>query len=112
MRVEFLPNLSIQHRPTTRAFSLNPQLWQKERAPDLWANHPRLFPVHRNMDELSNAASVMAVLQNRPVYQLSLKDYYEGVRDAREDIQKLYDTIKSFESILPSIREIINGRNG
>jgi hypothetical protein len=64
------------------------------------------------MDELSNAASVIAVLQNRPVYQFSLKDYYEGVRDAREDIQKLYDTIKSFESILPSIQEIINGRDG
>jgi uncharacterized phage infection (PIP) family protein YhgE len=64
------------------------------------------------MDALSGAASVIAVLQIAKSIGSALKDYYEGVRDAREDIQKLYDTIKSLESILTSIREIINRRDG
>jgi hypothetical protein len=64
------------------------------------------------MDGLSGAASVIAVLQIAQSIGSALKDYYEGVRDAREDIQKLYDTIKSLESILTSTREIINRRDG
>jgi hypothetical protein len=63
------------------------------------------------MDGLSGAA-VIAVLQIAKSIGSALKDYYEGVRDAREDIQKFYDTVKSLESILNSIREIINRRDG
>lgn len=41
------------------------------------------------MDGLSGAASVIAVVDITMKLGLALKDYYEGVRDAREDIQKL-----------------------
>jgi ankyrin repeat domain-containing protein 50 len=64
------------------------------------------------MDGLSSAASVIAVLQIAKSIGSALKDYYEGVRDAREDIQKLYDAVKSLESILNNIGDIINRRDG
>jgi hypothetical protein len=43
---QFLLNLSIQRRPTTRSFPPNPQTWQRERAPALWVNYLRSLPVH------------------------------------------------------------------
>jgi hypothetical protein len=41
------------------------------------------------MEGLGAAASVIAVVQIAASVGSTLKDYYEGVRDAREDIQKL-----------------------
>lgn len=41
------------------------------------------------MEALGGAASVIAVVDIAMKVGSTLKDYYEGVRDAREDIQKL-----------------------
>jgi len=59
------------------------------------------------MDGLSAAASIIAVIQITQAVGSGLKDYYEGVRGAREDIQKLYRAIKSLEAILKSIEELL-----
>ena len=42
----------------------------------------------RTMDGLSAAASIIAVIQVAQAVGSGLKDYYEGVRDAREDIDR------------------------
>ena len=64
------------------------------------------------MDGLSGAASVIAVIQIAHAIGSALKDYYEDVRDARADIQKLYHSVRSLESILSDIQDIINRRDG
>jgi hypothetical protein len=45
------------------------------------------------MDGLSAAASVIAVIQLAQFMGSTLKDYYEGVWDARNDIEELYNSI-------------------
>lgn len=62
----------------------------------------------QTMDGLSAAASIIAVIQIAQDVGSGLKDYYECVRDARDDIQKLYRAIKSLEAILKSIQELLN----
>jgi hypothetical protein len=62
------------------------------------------------MDGLSSAASVIAVIQIAQSIGSALKDYYESVRDAREDIRKLYDSVKSLEIILSTIQNLLNLR--
>lgn len=64
------------------------------------------------MDGLSGAASVIAVIQIAQTIGSALKDYYEDVRDARADIQKLYHSVRSLESILSCIGDVINRRDG
>ncbi|TVY45290.1 putative ankyrin repeat protein [Lachnellula subtilissima] len=61
------------------------------------------------MDGLSGAASVIAVLQLATAVGSALKDYYEGVRDAREDIRKLYGSIKGLEGILERLKDVAKG---
>ncbi|TVY40551.1 hypothetical protein LOCC1_G004799 [Lachnellula occidentalis] len=61
------------------------------------------------MDGLSGAASVIAVLQLATAVGSVLKDYYEGVRDAREDIRKLYASIKGLEGILERLKDVAKG---
>jgi len=56
------------------------------------------------MDGLSVAASVIAVIQIAQAIGSALKDSYEDVRDARADIQKLYHSVRSLESILSAFR--------
>ncbi|KUJ23943.1 uncharacterized protein LY89DRAFT_662723 [Mollisia scopiformis] len=58
------------------------------------------------MDGLSAAASIIAVIQIAQIVGSELKDYYEGVRQAREEIQKLYNTIKNLEVILERLQEL------
>jgi hypothetical protein len=60
------------------------------------------------MDGLSGAASVIAVIQIAQSVASGLKDYYEGVRDARADIRKLYNSIKGLEAILSTIKDLLN----
>jgi hypothetical protein len=60
------------------------------------------------MDGLSSAASVIAVIQGAQSVASGLKNYYEGVRDARADIRKLYNSIKGLEAILSTIQELLN----
>lgn len=64
------------------------------------------------MDGLSAAASVIAVIQIAQSIGTALKDYYEGVRDARDDIKKLYNSVTSLQAILSSIYKTINRANG
>lgn len=60
------------------------------------------------MDGLSAAASVIAVIQIAQSVASGLKDYYEGVRDARADISKLYNSIRGLEAILSTIQDLQN----
>lgn len=59
------------------------------------------------MDGLGAAASIIAVLQIAQSIGSALKDYYEDVRDAREDIRKLYDSVRSLEIILSTAQDIV-----
>ena len=54
------------------------------------------------MDGLSGTASVIAVIQITTSISSALMDYYATVRDAKEEMQKLYHAIKSLESSPPS----------
>ncbi|KAF7891328.1 uncharacterized protein EAF02_001653 [Botrytis sinoallii] len=58
------------------------------------------------MDGLSTAASVIAVVQLAQAVGGALKEYYEGVKSARDDIQRLYHSIKNLESVLKSINDL------
>ncbi|KAH7417391.1 hypothetical protein BKA64DRAFT_299615 [Cadophora sp. MPI-SDFR-AT-0126] len=58
------------------------------------------------MDGLSAAASIIAVVQITASIASFLKDYYEGVRDARSDIQRLYRTISSLQAILSGVHSV------
>lgn len=59
------------------------------------------------MEGLAGAASVIAVVDITMKIASALKDYYEGVRDAREDIQKLFHCMKSLEELLRDIQPIV-----
>ncbi|THV45515.1 hypothetical protein BGAL_0479g00010 [Botrytis galanthina] len=58
------------------------------------------------MDGLSTAASVIAVVQLAQAVGGALMEYYEGVKGARDDIQRLYHSIKNLESVLKSIDDL------
>ncbi|KAF7924010.1 hypothetical protein BELL_0344g00110 [Botrytis elliptica] len=58
------------------------------------------------MDGLSTAASVIAVVQLAQAVGGALMEYYEGVKSARDDIQRLYHSIKNLESVLKSINDL------
>jgi hypothetical protein len=60
------------------------------------------------MDGLSSASSVIAVIQIAQSVASGLKGYYQGVRDARADIRKLYNSIKGLEAILSAIQDLLN----
>lgn len=64
------------------------------------------------MDLLSGAASIIAVIQITQSVSLALKDYYEDVRDARDDIRKLYNSVKNLEAILSQIQDLLNQCDG
>jgi hypothetical protein len=63
------------------------------------------------MDPLSGAASVMTVIQIALTVCSALMDYYGDVSDARDDIQKLYNSVRSLETILSCIQNILNRRH-
>ncbi|TGO50759.1 hypothetical protein BOTNAR_0380g00010 [Botryotinia narcissicola] len=58
------------------------------------------------MDGLSTAASVIAVVQLAQAVGGALMEYYEGVKSARDDVQRLYHSIKNLESVLKSIDDL------
>ncbi|TGO37662.1 hypothetical protein BHYA_0092g00450 [Botrytis hyacinthi] len=58
------------------------------------------------MDGLSTAASVIAVVQLAQAVGGALMEYYEGVKGARDDIQRLYHSIKNLESVLKSVGDL------
>lgn len=63
------------------------------------------------MDGISSAANFMAIIQLAQVIGSVLKDYYEGVRDARKEIQKLYHAIQSFKATLDIFEQLETKRN-
>jgi hypothetical protein len=64
------------------------------------------------MDPLSGVASVVTVIQIAQIVGSALMDYYGDVRDARDDIQKLYNSVRSLEAILSCIQDILNRKHG
>ncbi|TGO09617.1 hypothetical protein BTUL_0159g00020 [Botrytis tulipae] len=58
------------------------------------------------MDGLSTAASVIAVVQLAQAVGGALMEYYEGVKSARDDVQRLYHSIKNLESVLESVDDL------
>lgn len=64
------------------------------------------------MDPLSGAASVTAVIQIAQTVGSALMHYYGGVSDARDDIQKLYNSVRSLKAILSCIQDILNRTRG
>ncbi|RDL34761.1 uncharacterized protein BP5553_07889 [Venustampulla echinocandica] len=61
------------------------------------------------MDPLSTTAGVFAVIQLTVSVGSALKAYYEGARDARNDIQKLYESINGLNSLLKRIQDVNRG---
>lgn len=59
------------------------------------------------MDGLGAAASVIAVVQMAQAVSGALVEYYEGVKSARDDIQRLYNSIKNLESVLRSVDDLL-----
>ena len=58
------------------------------------------------MDGLSTAASVIAVIQIAGFVASVLKGYYESARDARGNIQKLYHSVNSLETVLTALNDL------
>ncbi|KFY14389.1 hypothetical protein V492_02658 [Pseudogymnoascus sp. VKM F-4246] len=58
------------------------------------------------MDGLSSAASVIQVIQLSAQVLGALKTYYEVVRDCREDLARLYETIDSLKEILQKLKNL------
>ncbi|TGO18306.1 hypothetical protein BPAE_0389g00020 [Botrytis paeoniae] len=58
------------------------------------------------MDGLSATASVIAVAQLAQAVGGALMEYYEGVKSARGEIQRLYHSIRNLESLLKSIDDL------
>jgi hypothetical protein len=59
------------------------------------------------MDGLSAGASIIAVVQMTQVVCKTLRDFYRDMRDARAQINQLYDAVVSLESILGEMGKIV-----
>jgi hypothetical protein len=67
---------------------------------------------NENMDGVSAAASIIAVIQISQTVATILKDYYTSVRDARKDIQRLYNAVNSLEAIVTCIKDLDSTYDG
>lgn len=54
----------------------------------------------------SAAGTIIALVDIAAKIGKALKDYHDDVRDAREDIRKLYGTVQSLKSLLDEIRNL------
>ncbi|CAG8978260.1 hypothetical protein HYALB_00009157 [Hymenoscyphus albidus] len=57
------------------------------------------------MDRVSAAATIINLVDMAAKIGKALKEYHDDVRDAREDIRKLYGSIQSLKSLLEQIRD-------
>ncbi|CAG8962108.1 hypothetical protein HYFRA_00005151 [Hymenoscyphus fraxineus] len=64
------------------------------------------------MDGISAAASVVAIVDIASKVASQLKDYYEGVKNAQDDIKRLYGSIQSLQATLSRIYDILNKEQG
>lgn len=62
------------------------------------------------MDGLSGATSVIAVVQIAGSICTLLKDFYQGVRDARGEIETLYKAVRALNIILKELQTLINAK--
>jgi hypothetical protein len=62
------------------------------------------------MDGSSVAASVIAVIQITQSVGLFLRDLYRDIRDARTEIERLYDSVVSLESIAKGLDDLLKRR--
>lgn len=62
------------------------------------------------MDGVSGLASAIAVIQITGSICSLLKDYYEGVRDARDDIDSIYKAVRTLWLILSEIENLVEKR--
>lgn len=102
-----------QHQAVSSLAHLAPlkiQISSRFSIPSQYSHIPKKLTGRFPMDGLSGAASVIAVVQITQSIASALKDYYEGVRDAREDIQKLYNSVKSLEHVLSTLQDLLNRR--
>jgi hypothetical protein len=58
------------------------------------------------MDPISGVASVIALVQIAQVIAGSLKSYYKGVKEARDDIKSLYASIILLETVLDHTQKL------
>jgi hypothetical protein len=58
------------------------------------------------MDGLSAASSIITVVQIAQSVGSAIRDYYQGVRDARKDINALHSSIKNLELILVDLETL------
>jgi hypothetical protein len=59
---------------------------------------------------LGAAASVLAVIQMTQTVGLLLRDLYKDIRDARADIERLYESIVSLEIIAKGLDDLVKQR--
>ena len=59
------------------------------------------------MDGLSAAASVIAVIQITQSVRLFLRGLYRDIRDARTEIERLYDSVVSLEIIAKGLDDLL-----
>lgn len=52
-------------------------------------------------------ASIIAFIQLTQAVGGALMDYYEGVKNARDDIQQLYHSIKNLEYVLEEVKKLV-----
>ena len=62
------------------------------------------------MDGLSAAASVIAVIQIAQSIGGFLKDMYRDIREARTEIERLYDSVISLEIIAKGLEDLLKRR--
>lgn len=62
------------------------------------------------MDGISVAASVIAVIQITQSVGLFLRDLYRDIRDARTEIEQLYDSVVSLEIIAKGLDDLLKRR--
>ena len=64
------------------------------------------------MDGLSAAASIIAVIQITHAVAGALKDLYRDVRDARVEIERLYDSVTSVEIVTNALDDLLKRNDG
>jgi ankyrin repeat domain-containing protein 50 len=62
------------------------------------------------MDGLSAVASVIAVIQVTQSVGVLLRDLYRDIRDARAEIERLYDSVVSLEIIARGLDDLVKQR--
>lgn len=59
------------------------------------------------MDGVSTVASVIAVVQITQAVGKALRDFYRDLRDARSEIEQLYDSVVSLETIAKGLESLV-----